>query len=66
MLEVTEVKRSFKSGDYTVNAVSDVSFTVAEGKFVSIVGKSGSGKSTLLSLLGVSRPHFSQHIDTVR
>lgn len=52
MLEVTEVKRSFKSGDYTVNAVSDVSFTVAEGKFVSIVGKSGSGKSTLLSLLG--------------
>ena len=52
MLEVTQVKRSFKSGDYTVNAVSDVSFSVAEGKFVSIVGKSGSGKSTLLSLLG--------------
>lgn len=52
MLEVTEVKRSFKSGDYTVNAVSDVSFVVPEGKFVSIVGKSGSGKSTLLSLLG--------------
>lgn len=52
MLEVIDVKRSFKSGDYTVNAVSDVSFSVAEGKFVSIVGKSGSGKSTLLSLLG--------------
>jgi putative ABC transport system ATP-binding protein len=52
MLEVTAVKRSFKSGDYVVNAVSDVSFVVPEGKFVSIVGKSGSGKSTLLSLLG--------------
>lgn len=52
MLEVKDVKRSFKSGDYTVNAVSDVSFAVPEGKFVSIVGKSGSGKSTLLSLLG--------------
>src|SRR3989344_5751097 len=52
MLEVTDVKRSFKSGDFTVNAVSDVSFVVPEGKFVSIVGKSGSGKSTLLSLLG--------------
>ncbi len=52
MLEVTDVKRSFKSGDFTVNAVSDVSFVVPGGKFVSIVGKSGSGKSTLLSLLG--------------
>ncbi len=52
MLEVKDVKRSFKSGDYTVNAVSEVSFTVPDGQFVSIVGKSGSGKSTLLSLLG--------------
>ena len=52
MLEVKDVKRSFKSGDNTVNAVSDVCFAVSDGEFVSIVGKSGSGKSTLLSLLG--------------
>jgi putative ABC transport system ATP-binding protein len=52
MLEVTNLTRSFKSGDITVTAVNDVSFSVPDGKFASIVGRSGSGKSTLLSLLG--------------
>jgi putative ABC transport system ATP-binding protein len=52
MLKVTNVKRSFKSGDITVTAVNNVSFSVPEGQFASIIGKSGSGKSTLLSLLG--------------
>jgi len=52
MLRVYNLKRSFKSGDTTVNAVNDVSFAVPAGQFASIIGKSGSGKSTLLSLLG--------------
>jgi putative ABC transport system ATP-binding protein len=52
MLEVKDINRSFQSGDYTVKAVSKVSFKVPAGQFVSIIGKSGSGKSTLLSLLG--------------
>jgi putative ABC transport system ATP-binding protein len=52
MLEVKNVKRVFPSGDFKVLAVDNVSFTVPEGQFASIVGQSGSGKSTLLSLLG--------------
>lgn len=52
MLKVTDVKRTFMSGDTKVSAVDGVSFTIPEGQFASIVGKSGSGKSTLLSLLG--------------
>ena len=57
MLEVKNLSRSFKSGDTTVNAVSNVSFTIPEGTFASIVGRSGSGKSTMLSLLGaLDRP----------
>ena len=52
MLVVKNLKRSFKSGDAAVHAVDDVSFSVPEGRFASIIGKSGSGKSTLLSLLG--------------
>src|SRR6266568_4738385 len=57
MLEVTDLKRTFKSGDTLVHAVSGVNMQVPDGQFASIVGKSGSGKSTLLSLLGaLDRP----------
>lgn len=52
MLTVKNLKRTFKSGDTMVNAVDNVSFSVPDGQFASIIGKSGSGKSTLLSLLG--------------
>lgn len=52
MLKVTNVKKIFKSGDVNVAAVNDVSFTVTDGQFASIIGRSGSGKSTLLSMLG--------------
>lgn len=52
MLKVSNVTRTFQSGDATVAAVQSVSFAVPEGQFASIIGKSGSGKSTLLSLLG--------------
>ena len=52
MLEVKNVKRFFSSGDIKVMAVNDVSFSVPDGQFASVVGQSGSGKSTLLSLLG--------------
>lgn len=52
MLEVKDLKKTFKSGDVNVLAVNDVSLKVDDGQFVSIIGKSGSGKSTLLSLMG--------------
>lgn len=57
MIEVTNLKKSFKSGDTVVDAVNGVSFTVPDGQFASIIGQSGSGKSTLLTLLGaLDRP----------
>ena len=44
-----------KKGSFT--ALKDVSFSVKEGEFVSIIGSSGCGKSTLLSVLeGLNRP----------
>lgn len=52
MLVVENVSKRFMSGDSEVTAVNNISFTIPQGCFASIVGKSGSGKSTLLSLLG--------------
>lgn len=63
MIKVSKLTKNFKSGDLTVRAVDEVSFTVPTGKFVSIIGRSGSGKSTLLSLLGALDKPSSGNID---
>lgn len=52
ILEVINLKRSFKMGEEVVHALRGVSFSVEEGEFVTIMGTSGSGKSTLLGILG--------------
>jgi putative ABC transport system ATP-binding protein len=52
MLKVDKLTKTFKTGAGPVHAVENISFTIEDGKFASIVGRSGSGKSTLLSLLG--------------
>ncbi|WP_298473518.1 ABC transporter ATP-binding protein [uncultured Psychrobacillus sp.] len=51
-LVLNNVTKSFKEGDSTVDALKNVSLTVAPGDFIAIIGPSGSGKSTLLSIAG--------------
>jgi putative ABC transport system ATP-binding protein len=52
MLKVTKLTKQYASPAGTVTAISDISLSVPDGIFATIVGRSGSGKSTLLALLG--------------
>ena len=50
-IEVNDIHKSYGSGEYSLEALKGVSFTIESGSFVSIVGRSGSGKSTLLYIM---------------
>jgi NitT/TauT family transport system ATP-binding protein len=51
IIEVNELGKDFGAGRAPLRALADVSFTVEEGRFVTLVGPSGCGKSTLLQIL---------------
>lgn len=61
LLEVNHVGFSYHSESGETTALSDITFSLKEGEFVSIVGPSGCGKSTLLSLIsGLLIPESGQ------
>ena len=51
ILEINNISYSYHTLEGETPALSNLSFTVPKGKFVSLVGPSGCGKSTLLSIL---------------
>lgn len=51
-IELADVTRHYRMGDETIAALDGVSFSIARGELVAIVGASGSGKTTLMNILG--------------
>ena len=52
MLELRNIKKVYEVGDEKVTALNDVSLTLRDSEFVSVLGPSGCGKTTLLNIIG--------------
>ena len=52
MLELKNIKKSYKTGEFVQHALKGVSLTFDRNEFVCILGASGSGKTTLLNIIG--------------
>ena len=51
-IKLNDIKKKYRMGDVTIEALSGASFNIEKGEFVVIAGPSGAGKSTILNLLG--------------
>ena len=53
MIRITKLSKIFRTEEVETKALSEISLTINQGDFVSIMGPSGSGKSTLLNIIGL-------------
>ena len=63
VIEARNITKIYKMGEFEVQALRDVSFTIERGEVLSIMGPSGSGKSTMMNTLGcLDRPTSGEYI----
>ncbi|HEU0126855.1 MAG TPA: ABC transporter ATP-binding protein, partial [Flavobacterium sp.] len=53
MITIEKLSKVFRTEELETKALSEISLTINQGDFVSIMGPSGSGKSTLLNIIGL-------------
>ncbi len=68
MIELIDIKKSYRMGASMVDALKGISLVVKKGEYAAIMGPSGSGKSTLMNIIGcLDRPtHGSYTLSGVR
>lgn len=53
MINIQNLSKIFRTEEIETKALNEVSLTIHQGEFISIMGPSGSGKSTLLNIVGL-------------
>lgn len=53
MIQIKNLSKVFRTEEVETKALNEVSITINQGEFVTIMGSSGSGKSTLLNIIGL-------------
>ena len=67
MIQIKKLSKIFQTEEVETKALSEVSITINQGDFVTIMGASGSGKSTLLNaLIGEERNIVTEIAGTTR
>ena len=52
MLELKNIKKSYKTGEFVQHALKGINLEFRKNEFVAVLGPSGSGKTTLLNIVG--------------